>query len=76
MEISERLTDAVNARRKRVSAGPNDLLFPNRNRSRDNTSCAVFKVSLNQRVRSLRLSFTSCARPKRADGINNLKTDL
>jgi integrase len=29
VEISQRLADAINARRKRLGAGPNDLLFPN-----------------------------------------------
>lgn len=30
VEISPRLADTINARRKRVSAGPDDLLFVNR----------------------------------------------
>src|SRR5260370_25744920 len=30
VEISQRLADAINARRKRLGARPNDLLFPNR----------------------------------------------
>jgi integrase len=32
VEISQRLSDAINARRKRLGAGPNDLLFANRSR--------------------------------------------
>ncbi len=35
VEISQRLADAINARRKRLGAGPNDLLFPNRNGNPD-----------------------------------------
>jgi site-specific recombinase XerD len=31
VEISQRLSDAINARRKRLGAGSNDLLFPNCN---------------------------------------------
>jgi integrase len=30
VEVSERLADAINACRRRLGAGPNDLLFPNR----------------------------------------------
>jgi integrase len=35
VEISERLAGAINARRKRLGAGPNDLLFPNRKGNSD-----------------------------------------
>ena len=35
VEISQRLADAINARRKRLGAGPNDLIFPNRNGNPD-----------------------------------------
>jgi integrase len=35
VEISQRLADAINARRKRLGAGANDLLFPNRNGNPD-----------------------------------------
>jgi integrase len=35
VEISQRLAQAINARRKRLGAGPNDLLFPNRNGNPD-----------------------------------------
>jgi integrase/recombinase XerD len=35
VEISQRLADAISARRKRLGAGPNDLLFPNRNGNPD-----------------------------------------
>src|ERR1700739_2744355 len=35
VEISQRLADAINARRKRLGAAPNDLLFPNRNGNPD-----------------------------------------
>ena len=35
VEISQRLADAINARRRRLGAGPNDLLFANRNGNPD-----------------------------------------
>lgn len=35
VEISDRLTDAINARRKRLGAKPNDLVFPNGNGNPD-----------------------------------------
>lgn len=69
VEISERLADAINARRKRLGAGPNDLLFPNGNGNPTSTSCVIFKQSPSEQGRSLRLSCTSCAKPERAGGI-------
>jgi integrase len=35
VEINKRLADAINARRKRLGSGVNNLLFPNRNRNPD-----------------------------------------
>lgn len=69
VEISERLADAINARRKRLGAGPNDLLFPNGNGNPTSTPCVIFKQSPSEQGRSLRLSCTSCAKPERAGGI-------